>query len=78
MSLVLPITCGWHRDNDVQDCQFYVFLSKIHILTVKPFLYMCIVQVSQQRQPSLNEMGVTEIDLQHTEEEREIVRTMAL
>ena len=22
---VLPITCGWHRNNYVQDCQLYVF-----------------------------------------------------
>lgn len=53
-------------------------VSRIHVLTVKQFLYLYLLQVSQQRQPSLSGMGVTDIDVQLTEEEREAVRTLAL
>lgn len=53
-------------------------LSRIHILTVKQFLCLCMLQIYQQRPPSLSGMSVTDIGLQLTEEEREAVRTMAL
>lgn len=53
-------------------------VNRIHILTVKQFWYLYMLQVSQQRQPSLSGVGVTDIDLQLPEEEREAVRTLAL
>lgn len=53
-------------------------VSRICMLTVKQLLYLYLLQVNQQRQPSLSGMGVTDIDLQLTEEEREAVRTLAL
>lgn len=53
-------------------------VGRIHVLTVKQFLYLYLLQASQQRQPSLSGMGVTDVDLQLTEEQREAVRTLAL
>lgn len=53
-------------------------VSRIHMLTVKQFLYLNLLEVSQQRQPSLSRMGVTDIHLQLNEGEREAVRTLAL
>lgn len=53
-------------------------VSRTHALTVKQFLSLCLLQVSQQREPSLSGVGVTDIDLQLTEEEREAVKTLAL